>query len=1007
MSRVGIVLEVTDKATPVFTDAANKAQQSAQRVGDAWEQSKRRMESLQWGNVVSKDAQKAEQAFTTMRGAAQETVDTLNLAGVSSGILGRALSALTNPIALVMIAAFGLAAALVASADAFGANAKEVKGMMVASGLGAEAADNLASTFKLLGNDSSVVSGAMFKMAQEIDSGGSALKRLGVSVFDSTGHLKTEGQVFLEVRDKISQMGSASQRNAALIDLFGRSGRELAAAFGMSKDEFEKWAQRAAELSPWNAELQGQATAYNRAITELAMAWDGLVIRVGAAVAPILTSIVRITSETVLRFGTAIDTIKKYWNWMWGNAPEAQKQAEEAARSAGIPIQIQLAMQKSAIDERLRHNTAFLDAALAQEQARRQAGMTTEEYLLEVERQTLNQRKGVADAWYAEESARLTRAGDQYGQQQQDLTNKHRAMTEAILAQLGVLYIKQSDLQRRRNADEIAAATAAQVGVRTLMEKQTDVVAREYRDQENLLDQQRANEFITEQQYDAAIARLRKNRTQSVIQAAQQERIAELEKTAAMQEDAGQYFRFIGTQLEIARAQAGTTYANMATAVQSFASNAQNTLSSALFDFFHTGVLDMEKVFKGLMDSMLKAISDFVAQQAVKQILNLATSANLGGIVNGVASAIGVAGSAAGGAIGSLIGSIGGLFAASGGMVPHGTDTVPAMLTPGEVVIPADLARRLGIAAGASFLGGGFVVGGDGGNASGGIASAAVTNAAPTSFANATFTVQGMLANALFGNNTIDTISEESLGELGIDTTSQQSGVFGNVFGALGNLFSGHNLTSAALSLLSFAVPGIGKAFQIANVVSAPLVALAMLMQNVFGQMGQDTNPHLGPATSTALSLMGSMYSGTSQIAGLLSGTGWSLGQMNIGPQNNTNFGFRGIDSEPDGGSPSGTPGVGPSGEGTGGVGGGGGAAAGGSTGFARGGTIPGSYPGQPRRVIAHAGEEYLGVGKWRRGGGGMVIHNHITVESGDAAWIDKNARLLRRALERELGNLR
>lgn len=42
MSRVGIVLEVTDKATPVFTDAANKAQQSAQRVGDAWEQSKRR-----------------------------------------------------------------------------------------------------------------------------------------------------------------------------------------------------------------------------------------------------------------------------------------------------------------------------------------------------------------------------------------------------------------------------------------------------------------------------------------------------------------------------------------------------------------------------------------------------------------------------------------------------------------------------------------------------------------------------------------------------------------------------------------------------------------------------------------------------------------------------------------------------------------------------------------------------------------------------------------------------
>ena len=49
----------------------------------------------------------------------------------------------------------------------------------------------------------------------------------------------------------------------------------------------------------------------------------------------------------------------------------------------------------------------------------------------------------------------------------------------------------------------------------------------------------------------------------------------------------------------------------------------QGTLSSALFDYFKTGALDMQKVWTGLMDSMLKALADFMAAQAVKQFMGV------------------------------------------------------------------------------------------------------------------------------------------------------------------------------------------------------------------------------------------------------------------------------------------------------------------------------------------------------------------------------------------------
>lgn len=56
-------------------------------------------------------------------------------------------------------------------------------------------------------------------------------RRLGVNIRDASGEIKSTDQIFEEVADSISRMGSESRRNAALMELFGRSGVALAPLF--------------------------------------------------------------------------------------------------------------------------------------------------------------------------------------------------------------------------------------------------------------------------------------------------------------------------------------------------------------------------------------------------------------------------------------------------------------------------------------------------------------------------------------------------------------------------------------------------------------------------------------------------------------------------------------------------------------------------------------------------------------------------------------------------------
>lgn len=259
---------------------------------------------------VSPPAEKAGGSIGTLSGLFSQL-------GMSGGVLGTALSLLTNPLSIVGLALGAAVEASRRAVDAFAATGEEVRRLQAVSGLSAEQAQDLGDTFTLLGSTSDRVTLAMYRMGMEIETGGAGLGRLGIAAQDSSGAFKTEGELFLEVRDRISALGSAAERNAALQDIFGRSARDLAPIFALTRDEFIKFMEQAGKFSPWSTEMQESATRVQRSSNEVKLAWEGLRNEIAESLAPAWIKL----NETIAK---SISHVREWIHWAKESKTAAQ-----------------------------------------------------------------------------------------------------------------------------------------------------------------------------------------------------------------------------------------------------------------------------------------------------------------------------------------------------------------------------------------------------------------------------------------------------------------------------------------------------------------------------------------------------------------------------------------------------------------------------------------------------------------------------------------------------------
>lgn len=241
-------------------------------------------------------------ALAPVAGAAEKLADSMTALGLNAGIAGRAIGFLTSPLTLIAagLAAVGLAAKSAVS-EMVG-TFEQARQLAAVSGVSAQKTIQLSDAISLLGFDAGTLTTAFFRMGNEIETGAVGLTRLGVAVKDSHGDFKAEGDLFLEVRDRLSELGSASERNAALIDIFGRSGRSLAPIFALSREEFRKFLDTAGGIRQWSDEAQRTTMAYVHAQAELALQWAALKQAASEVLLPALGALFSAVSGGIVLF---------------------------------------------------------------------------------------------------------------------------------------------------------------------------------------------------------------------------------------------------------------------------------------------------------------------------------------------------------------------------------------------------------------------------------------------------------------------------------------------------------------------------------------------------------------------------------------------------------------------------------------------------------------------------------------------------------------------------------
>lgn len=1107
MSRVGITLEVRDDASAVFERVAQKARATAQELeqsvgtgstratqsvnkfAESWEAQHKRVQTQSVGNVVAQDHAKTEAAFKSLQGQLGVMDSALSQAGVNTGLLGKIIGALTSPLGLAAVGLGALTAGVLSVTTAMIRNAQEVRALMAVSGLEAEAADNLADTFQLLGKDSAVLTSALFKMAQEIDTGGAGLRKLGLSFQDVIG-TANEGELFLLVRDKISAMGSATQRSAALMDVFGRSGRELAPIFALSREEFRRFMDEAGALSPWSAEMQQRTQALIIEQTKLGMVWDGMKIRVGELVTGPLTALLAMFTKLITPTAELSSSqLERLWEQRligYGeyltkrqalDAADAAKTAQGlAAQRAGERVLVEQSATEQAKmrDLRALHAKAVADQSLARtlgvlaiEDAARQAQLQNGGLMAA---QAAQARVAAVDVELAAklkalaaELAAVKNKDDLLGTGavavQAKITAAHQEATAKRITLTAAAEKAQQDYDERIRTvslgalrqyagatDGLTRRFEAQARVEVVLQRETERMVNEYEEAIRAEHELEGAAAMTREEFDLMTTDLEEHN----------EQLRESSRGWSMfARDTAASARTFSGQFDLAfrgfRAGFGEVVDRTEDGFEQMRSVGISTalsMRSGFAEFFNVAskeFLDFETLATGVMQSIGRSIGEMItdATLAIGKgfLTGNGSSGLLGGLGASAAGALFSGGNGFGGFLGDLFGSsgpeqlagpaaesgggilsaigdfFGGIFQ-RGGIVPGGPTQPKLVIAHGQEAIlnlpqQAILFKKLeqltaGAAPGSSP--GGFFrgvtmlpeLGGEGG---GGVGVGApgnpgFTGPAPSSFSQGTFRFGGLLGQALG-------INSFNLGPLSI------------------------NPTTVAMSLLGLAIPGFNMMSMLATAVTAPLVALSILATKL-GLQGQDTSGQISDADATAANF--GFTTTAAAFAALTAGIPGTQAQQAVA-RAAAPFGQPRGDSFTNTADPTEGPvapgvsptpadsneglGIGATGDGgvgpaPGAPGGTAGAPAGGgdsgnSGDFARGGRVPGSYPGQPRWVRAHAGEEFMGVGQWRRPSApGVVIQSLVIhADTSDADWIRKNAREIRRAVEDELRNVR
>jgi len=179
------------------------------------------------------------------------------------------------------------------------------------TGVAVESLSALRSVAKMSGTNMDDVATAMQKLSRnmvEAQSGSGktaeAMKMLGISVQDSSGHLKTADQVTLEVAKSLAQYQDGVGKTAVVMNVFGKAGANLLPML-------TELAEKGSLNGKMTSEQAKQAYEFEKALNKLKIQFEGVFKSIALDLIPVITKLSQL-------FTTGMEVAAAYWAIFYG-----------------------------------------------------------------------------------------------------------------------------------------------------------------------------------------------------------------------------------------------------------------------------------------------------------------------------------------------------------------------------------------------------------------------------------------------------------------------------------------------------------------------------------------------------------------------------------------------------------------------------------------------------------------------------------------------------------------
>lgn len=225
-------------------------------------------------------------------GFLQSKLDAMGLSGVSSGAL------MSAGMAAGGAAIAGLIAVTQRGIQKQLELADSVRKVSQVSGLSAEASSRLVEITGDYNVNADTLAKTMFKLSQQVDINRDALTRHGIKIAENKdGSVDLEGTL-VNVQKAYKNAGDATERNAIVMDAFGKAGKDLIPVLEETKDLKQALADVPGSRILSQEDLD-QARAYQLAMDDLGDALDAFQRMLGSAVIPQLTRYVTVVNQVL------------------------------------------------------------------------------------------------------------------------------------------------------------------------------------------------------------------------------------------------------------------------------------------------------------------------------------------------------------------------------------------------------------------------------------------------------------------------------------------------------------------------------------------------------------------------------------------------------------------------------------------------------------------------------------------------------------------------------------